>query len=58
MLPLPLVLVVAAVSSPEVGNVAPDFSAQDTDGNTRSLAKMVKDQTVVLAFFPKAFTAG
>lgn len=57
MLLTPLVLMLAA-ASPEVGSVAPDFSAQDTEGKTHSLSKLVKDRTVVVAFFPKAFTGG
>ena len=59
MLLAPLALMALAASpSPEVGAVAPDFTAQDTDGKTLSLSKLVKDQTVVLAFFSKAFTGG
>jgi thioredoxin-dependent peroxiredoxin len=52
------VMMVLASASPEVGSAAPDFSAQDTEGKTQSLSRLVKDQTVVVAFFPKAFTAG
>lgn len=54
---LPVVLLLAA-ASPEVGEVAPDFTAKDTDGVTRTLSESVKDRTVVIAFFPKAFTGG
>jgi peroxiredoxin Q/BCP len=57
MLIAPVVLVLAA-ASPEVGALAPDFSAQDTEGKTLRLSELVKDRTVVLAFFPKAFTFG
>jgi len=57
MLITPVVLALAA-ASPEVGMAAPDFSAKDTEGNTQSLSELVKDRTVVVAFFPKAFTAG
>ena len=57
MVLLPLIAVLAA-AAPEVGQVAPDFTAQDTDGVTRKLSDMVKDRTVVVAFFPKAFTPG
>lgn len=38
--------------------LAPDFTALDTDGNTLTLSELVKDRTVVVAFFPKAFTPG
>ena len=57
MVLLPLIAVLAA-AAPEVGQVAPDFTAQDTDGVTRKLSDLVKDRTVVVAFFPKAFTPG
>jgi thioredoxin-dependent peroxiredoxin len=47
-------------SSPElkVGDQAPDFTLQATDGKTYSLSKDLKGRWVVLAWFPKAFTAG
>lgn len=53
---LPLLAVLAA--APEAGQVAPDFTAKDTAGNTVTLSELVKDRTVVVAFFPKAFTPG
>ena len=40
-----------------VGDPAPDFSLKASDGQTYSLAKL-RGKTVVLAWFPKAFTAG
>lgn len=43
---------------PKVGDTAPDFTATDTEGQTWTLAEMVKTGPVVLAFFPKAFTPG
>jgi len=42
----------------KVGDAAPDFTLQATDGKTYSLSKDLKGQWVVLAWFPKAFTAG
>jgi peroxiredoxin Q/BCP len=46
-------------STPAVGDVAPDFTAKDIDGNEVQLSKLVDGgSTVVLAFFPKAFTPG
>jgi peroxiredoxin Q/BCP len=41
----------------KVGDQAPDFTLQASDGNTYSLSKL-RGRTVVLAWFPKAFTAG
>ena len=41
----------------KVGDKAPDFKLQGSDGRTYSLADL-KGQTVVLAWFPKAFTGG
>lgn len=41
----------------KAGDTAPDFSLQASDGQTYSLAKL-KGKYVVLAWFPKAFTAG
>jgi len=40
-----------------VGDKAPDFTLQGSDGKMHSLAEL-KGQTVVLAWFPKAFTGG
>ena len=41
----------------KVGDPAPDFTLQATDGKTYSLSKL-RGRAVVLAWFPKAFTAG
>ena len=41
----------------KAGDVAPDFTLQASDGKTYSLSKL-RGKTVVLAWFPKAFTAG
>jgi peroxiredoxin Q/BCP len=40
-----------------VGDDAPAFSLVGTDGKTYRLSEL-KGKTVVLAWFPKAFTAG
>ena len=42
----------------KVGDQAPDFTLQATDGKTYTLNKDLKGKWVVLAWFPKAFTAG
>jgi thioredoxin-dependent peroxiredoxin len=49
-----------AASSAElkVGDQAPDFTLEATDGKTYSLSRDLKGKWVVLAWFPKAFTAG
>ena len=41
----------------KVGDPAPAFSLPGSDGKTHSLADL-KGKTVVLAWFPKAFTGG
>ena len=47
----------AAAPGLKVGDQAPDFTLQASDGQTYSLSKL-RGKTVVLAWFPKAFTAG
>lgn len=46
------------MSKPSVGDTAPDFDVQDTEGNQLKLSDMVEQGPVILAFFPKAFTPG
>jgi peroxiredoxin len=41
----------------KVGDLAPDFTLPASDGRSYSLSKL-RGKTVVLAWFPKAFTAG
>jgi len=45
-------------ATPNVGDVAPDFTAKDSDGKSVTLSQMVKEGPVIVAFFPKAFTGG
>jgi peroxiredoxin len=49
---------ILAGAVPKAGDVAPDFTAVDTDGVTHHLEEMVKHGPVIVAFFPKAFTGG
>ena len=48
----------AASGALGVGDTAPDFTLQGTDGNDATLSSFRGQQNVVLAFFPKAFTGG
>ena len=43
---------------PKPGDPAPPFSLIGSDGKTYSLSAFKGKQAVVLAWFPKAFTAG
>lgn len=45
-------------STLKVGDKAPDFTLPSTDGGTVHLADLIGKSTVVLAFFPAAFTGG
>ena len=57
---LGLTVAATAVASAEdlkPGDIAPDFSLIGSDGETYSLAGL-KGTTIVLAWFPKAFTGG
>ena len=63
-----MLLVVASVSVPaarrqrpvelKVGDVAPPFTLEGSDGRTYRLADYRGKQVVVLAWFAKAFTSG
>ena len=60
---LPFLVSVVALGSQfaaalEVGDKAPDFSLQGSDGETYTLSQFAGDKPVVIAFFPKAFTGG
>jgi len=41
-----------------VGNPAPDFTLQDSDGNSYSLASYKEKNPVIIYFYPKASTPG
>lgn len=53
-----LLLMIAPVKALEVGDLAPDFELPGTDGKTYRLSDYRGKQTVVLAWFPKAYTLG
>lgn len=54
----PLIAMLLGATSLKVGDVAPDFTLPDQDGNPVSLSAALKRGPVILAFFPKAFTPG
>ncbi|MEM6280368.1 MAG: redoxin domain-containing protein [Verrucomicrobiota bacterium] len=47
-----------AEAAPQVGDKAPRFSLQGSDGNTYSTVDFEGKQAMVVAWFPKAFTGG
>ena len=42
----------------KVGDTAPDFTLPSTEGGKVHLADYIGKSTIVLAFFPAAFTGG
>ena len=48
----------ASVFALEVGDQAPDFELQATDGKTYTLSQFHDKEAVVIAWYPKAFTSG
>lgn len=61
-----VLLAMAALAVPEpigwvglgVGDTAPAFSLQGSDGKTYTLSSFAGKRAVVVAWFPKAFTSG
>ena len=51
-------LMAQAPAELKVGDMAPDFSLQGTDGKLHKLADYSGKKAVVVAWFPKAFTQG
>ena len=52
-------LMADTVTPPQVGEHLPDFSLPGTDGNTHTVADLVRDRRgLVLFYFPKANTDG
>lgn len=55
---VPFLTMLLGAAPLKVGDRAPDFTLTDTEGNPVVLSKVLAKGTVVLAFFPKAFTPG
>ena len=55
---LMLLFVPSVKAELNVGDKAPDFSLQGSDGRLYSLADYRGKQAVVVAWFPRAFTSG
>ena len=53
-----LLAVPVLAASLNVGDAAPDFSLQGSDGETYTLSDFRGKQAVVIAWFPKAYTSG
>ena len=57
-----IALLSAAVDAPnlliDIGVEAPDWTLPANDGKTYTLSELTKNRTVVVAWYPKAFTAG
>jgi peroxiredoxin Q/BCP len=53
-----MVLNVSAVLGLTVGDPAPDFTLQGSDGKTYKLSEFKGKQAVVIAWYPKAMTSG
>jgi len=56
-LALGLLTTTAEAQELKVGDLAPDFTLQASDGKTYTLSTL-RGRAVVLRWFPKAFTAG
>lgn len=51
-------LTTSALAAPDVGDMAPDFELEASDGATYRLSDYRGDRAVVVAWFPKAYTSG
>jgi thioredoxin-dependent peroxiredoxin len=49
---------VSAAAELKVGNMAPDFTLQASNGKTYTVSDFRNKQAIVLAWFPKAYTRG
>jgi peroxiredoxin Q/BCP len=55
---IPLLAMILGAAPLKAGDRAPDFTLPDTEGKPVTLSKLLERGPVILAFFPKAFTAG
>ena len=46
------------INALEVGDMAPDFKLEGTDGKTYTLSQFKGKEAVIIAWFPKAYTRG
>ncbi|MFT4718957.1 MAG: peroxiredoxin Q/BCP [Candidatus Azotimanducaceae bacterium] len=53
-----LIASTASATELHVGDVAPAFNLQGSDGHSHTLEEFHNKQYVVIAFFPKAHTGG
>ena len=53
-----VVLMAGSINALEVGDQAPNFSLQGTDGKTYTLDQFRDKQAIVIAWYPMAFTRG
>lgn len=51
-------MTLASAAEPKVGDKAPEFKLEGSDGKTHDLSDYKGKSAVVLAWFPKAFTGG
>lgn len=53
-----LTTICTSAEIPKVGEVAPEFELQGSDGKTYKLSDFSGKQAVIVAWYPKAFTGG
>lgn len=58
VVPLVFLAATASATTPQVGDLAPDFELAGTDGKVHRLSEYRGQQPVVLAWYPQAFTSG
>jgi peroxiredoxin Q/BCP len=53
-----VIALVLGAATIRVGDKAPDFTLQDTEGKPVALSGLLAEGPVILAFYTKAFTSG